>query len=186
MLSLFADTRTSAYVPIRTGWNQDAGRSSPAQGSPARGSPAHPSALPAPLRPGASPPGSAGTIQPPGETSYVEDIDPRFAEPPVVAPVSRPTPPTIETDHPYDSIPEGALSPAISEHSTFTSISQRGVNPRWPGNQLPAAPQYQGVPPRRPVQQPQLNNILLDNNPDFQLPGARGPSRGAGGYPTGF
>lgn len=179
---LSANNRDSQYVPIRTGWNQDADG-----GSPSRGSPAHPSALPPPLRPGISPPGSAGSAQRPGETSYVEDIDPRFAEPPVVAPVSRPTPPpVIDTDHPYDSIPEGALSPAISEHSTFTSISQRGVNPRWPGNQLPAAPQYQGMPPRRPVPQQQLNNVLLDNNPDFQLPGARGPSRAGGGYPTGF
>lgn len=180
--TLPANTCVRQYVPIRMGWGQDG---SPSRGSPAP--PAHPSALPPPLRPGVSPPGSAGSAQRPGETSYVEDIDPRFAEPPVVAPVSRTTPPpVIETDHPYDSIPEEALSPAVSEHSTFTSISQRGVNPRWPGNPPPVAPQYQGIPPRRPVPPQQVNNVLLDNNPDFQLPGARGLGRGGGGYPTGF
>lgn len=158
------------------------GRGSPARGSPA---PTHPSAMPPPLRSNGSPPGSAGRAQPPAEASYVEDIDPRFAEPPVGAPVSRSmTPPAIDTDQAYDSIPEGALSPAASEHSTFTSISQRGVNPRWPGNQLPAAPPYQGMPPRRPVPPP--NNILLDSNPDFQLPGSRGVGRGGGAFPTGL
>lgn len=184
------DIRDRQYVPIRTEWNQDTGRSSPAHSSPARSSPAHPSALPAPLRPAASPPGSAGAGQHAAETSYVEDIDPRFAE---VAPIQRPTPPpVIDTDEAYDSIPDGARSPAESEHSTFTSISQRGINPRWPGNPPPmmGSPMgYQGMPPRRPV--PQLNNVLLDGNPDFQLPGSRAPGRGGGavgprGYPGGL
>lgn len=159
---------------MRAAWN----------GDPARSSPAHPSAMPPPLRPAGSPSGQPGL--PIKETSYVEDIDPRFAEPPVVAPVHRPTPPPIiDTDHPYDSIPEGARSPAESEHSTFTSISQRGINPRWPGDPPPmmGGPMmrgYPGMPPRKPA--PQLNNVLLDNNPDFQLPGARGRGpRGGGG-----
>lgn len=176
--------RQRAYTPPRAAWN----------GSPARTSPAHPSAMPPPLRPGAGPQPALPT----NETSYIEDVDPRFAEPPVVAPVHRLTPPpVIDTDHPYDSIPEGARSPAESEHSTFTSISQRGINPRWPGDPpppmmgRPMGPMagYQGVPPRKPA--PQLNNVLLDNNPDFQLPGARGrggPPRGGAalGYPAGL
>lgn len=146
--------------------------------------------MPPPLRPGFGPGGRAspGIGQPAKETSYVEDVDPRFAEPSVVAPPlfrSTSPPPAIETDQTYDSIPEGARSPAESEHSTFTSISQRGINPRWPGNQ----PAYQGmgmgIPERRPVPQPQ--NMLLDSNPDFQLPGSRGAgrSRGGGLYPPG-
>lgn len=163
-------------MPVRAAWN----------GSPERSSPAHPSAVPPPLRPAGSPHPDLPTK----ETSYIEDIDPRFAEPPVVAPVHRPTPPpVIDTNHPYDSIPEGARSPAESEHSTFTSISQRGINPRWPGNPPPmmGGPMggYPGMPARRPV--PQLNNVLLDNNPDFQLPGARGRGpRGGGAYPPGL
>lgn len=175
-------------MPVRAAWN----------GSPGRSSPAHPSAIPQPLRPAGSPSGSPSPHPdlPTKETSYIEDIDPRFAEPPVVAPVHRPTPPpVIETDHPYDSIPEGARSPAESEHSTFTSISQRGINPRWPGDPPPmmmGSPMgpmggnYQGMPPRKPA--PRLNNVLLDNNPDFQLPGARGrgPPRGGGAYPPGL
>lgn len=173
-------------MPVRAAWDQQsAGRSSPARA-------AHPSALPPPLRPGGSPMsrGSPGS-EPLKETSYVEDIDPRFAEPSVVAPpfIQRLTPPpVIDTNNDsFDSIPEGARSPAESEHSTFTSISQRGINPRWSGNVNPPsamAPPYQGVPPRRPV--PQLNNVLLDNNPDFQLPGNRGGLRGGRGGRGGY
>lgn len=184
-------TRSREYVPVRTGWNNET--------DAARSSPAHPSALPPPLRPGGSPVGRGSPRPRPSpahETSYVEDIDPRFAEPPVVAPPiidRRPSPPPeIDTDNPYDSIPEGARSPAESEHSTFTSISQRGINPRWSGNKPPPmmGSVYQGMPPRRPA--PQLNNILLDN-PDFALPGGpRGAGRGAAGrgrgglYPPGM
>lgn len=147
--------------------------------------------MPPPLRPGFGPGGRAspGLGQPSKETSYVEDVDPRFAEPSVVAPPlfrSTPPPPELDTDQTYDSIPEGARSPAESEHSTFTSISQRGINPRWPGNQ----PAYQGmgmgIPERRPVPQPQLNNMLLDSNPDFQLPGSRTAGRGGRPFPPGL
>lgn len=169
------------YEPPRQNWDQSTGRSSPAR-------PVHPSALPPPLRQAGSPGGRAspGNGQIPKESSYVEDVDPRFAEPSVVAPPSfRSTPPpqVLDTDQTYDSIPEGARSPALSEHSNFTSISQRGINPRWPGNQ----PAFQGgmgagIPERRPMPQPQLNNILLDSNPDFQLPGSRTAGRG-GGFP---
>ncbi|MCJ1354932.1 MAG: regulator of ime2 [Icmadophila ericetorum] len=82
----------------------------------------------------------------------------------------------------YESIQEGSRSPAASDGSHFTSISQRGVNPDW----RPPPPQgYQdGVPNRRPVQQ--QRDVLLQGNPDFELPGvgagARGPRRGGGPY----
>jgi hypothetical protein len=84
---------------------------------------------------------------------------------------------------------DGARSPAESERSNFTSVSQRGVNPRWnPHGQHPPMPS-QGMPARRAVQQRQ--DMLLDN-PDFQLPGGRGgkPKHGMQGmvpgsaYPT--
>lgn len=87
----------------------------------------------------------------------------------------------------------GSRSPAESERSTFTSISQRGVNPRWnPPPPMPGQGLYPPPQQRRPQQQRQ--DMLLDN-PDFQMPGGGGrapASRGAGGgmipgsaYPTG-
>lgn len=59
------------YVPVRTGWNQNSAQ--------------HQSAVPSPLRPPATNPRqNTGSPRPaPQETSYVEDIDPRFAEPPM-------------------------------------------------------------------------------------------------------
>lgn len=85
--------------------------------------------------------------------------------------------PNHATNHPPTSEPlyedvhatvDGSRSPAESERSNFTSISQRGVNPRW--NPHPPMPN-QHMPVRRQVQQRQ--DMILDN-PDFQLPGARG------------
>lgn len=55
---------------------------------------------------------------------------------------------------PRNDLPEGARSPAASETSQFTSISERPVNPRW-------------RPPRHPL--PQRSTALLDNNPDFDI-----------------
>ncbi|KUI61993.1 pH-response regulator protein palI/prr-5 [Cytospora mali] len=164
----------SQYAPVRAGWSEDA---------------PHQSALPPPLRSGGSPsPGSPTPRPAPQEISYVEDVDPRFADPPKVAsPVHRPMPPpAIDTEF-NENIPEGARSPAESERSNFTSISQRGINPRWPGNNPPPTMMgFGGVPARRPV--PQQHDVVLDNNPDFQLPGMRGAgaSRGRGGYPPGL
>ena len=87
----------------------------------------------------------------------------------------------------------GSRSPSESERSNFTSVSQRGINPRWPGNapQMPTGPgmgpggqgamrggpggygggQRRGLPPR------QQNEVLLESNPDFQLPGMGPRSR---------
>ena len=90
----------------------------------------------------------------------------------------------MEGNNSYEDIQEGARSPAESDRSNFTSVSQRGINPRWnpgmgPGGFGPPMP----TNGRRPGPPPsQRNDILLDSNPDFGLPGVRpgrGPSREA-------
>ncbi|KAI9163344.1 pH-response regulator protein palI/prr-5 [Paramyrothecium foliicola] len=150
------------YVPPRAAWNQGSGRNSP------RGpSPLHAASRPAPAA-----------------DNYYEDVDPRFAGPSNPAPQPPPIEPIYEDVH---ALHNGARSPAESERSNFTSISQRGVNPRW----NPPPPMPQG-PQRRQGQKRQ--DMLLDM-PDFQLPGGPGgpAPRGGGGpglipgsaYPTG-
>ncbi|KAK1967805.1 pali-domain-containing protein [Colletotrichum sublineola] len=171
-----------AYVPPRQAWNQN--------GNPSRtASPLQRSELPA-----RSSPAPAGS-------DYYEDIDPRFADAPPPAPASRAgAPPALQVPLPapnmYDDAhaDAGARSPgAESDRSNFTSISQRGINPRW--NPAPPIPGFhQQMPPRRPVQQ-RRQDMLLNNNPDFELPGSRlGPPSRMGGngmipgsaYPPGF
>lgn len=77
------------------------------------------------------------------------------------------------------ALPPGARSPAESEgaQSNFTSISQRGINPRWPGDRGGG-----GFAPRMPPPPRNDQAILLNSNPDFELPGV-GPvgSRGLPG-----
>ncbi|KAK5654420.1 hypothetical protein OQA88_7330 [Cercophora sp. LCS_1] len=153
------------YVPPRQGWNQGPGRNSPGVPSP----------LNVPARP-AELPQTRGSPQPaPAAADYYEDVDPRFAEPGVP---QKPTPPPIQTTNTFEDIPEdtpqGPRSPAESEQSTFTSISQRGINPRW---QPPPMPTNLGVgrPPRRPTD-------ILSSNPDFELPTRGTPPRRRGGY----
>ena len=140
-----------------------------------------------------------------GSESYYEDVDPRFAAPdessmvgapipttltpgPQIPTVRHPTPdrlnfgqdhegPTLQRDGSYENI-EGALSPAMSDTSNFTSVSQRGVNPNWrppPGYGPGSAT---GAPQQRRNEQ---NDMILGQNPDFMLPGMRGPSRGGRG-----
>ena len=111
----------------------------------------------------------------PNSQAYFEDVDPRFAEPQQKLVVPSPKPQSE-----YDDAPP--RSPAESERSNFTSISQRGVNPRWNPPPPQLMPGYNGqVPPRRPVRNP--NENLLNNNPDFALPGRGGnsPPRGPAG-----
>ncbi|RDA83670.1 hypothetical protein CP532_0048 [Ophiocordyceps camponoti-leonardi (nom. inval.)] len=84
-------------------------------------------------------------------------------------------------------------SPAESERSGMTSISQRGVNPRWRGRAAPprrpsnAGLVPQGLAPQKPLRRP---DVLLDN-PDFSLGGGNGGARRGGlgmtpgsAYPT--
>ncbi len=127
--------------------------------------------------------------------NYYEDVDPRFAEPVQAAPPAaipsvpsagyppnqslRPIQTSVGLDgnNSYEDLQSGGRSPAESDRSNFTSVSQRGVNPQWNGG-----PGYAPMPTRRPVG-PQ-NDVLFNSNPDFQLPGNRGgrggPSRGGG------
>lgn len=151
-------------MPARAAWNGE-GRNSPRTASPL-----HQQSQAAP---GAQ------------ADNYYEDIDPRFAGQPQTQQHLHPNEAAYDDIHHTNS---GARSPAESERSTFTSISQRGVNPQW--NPPPPMPQHRG-PPRRPQQQRQ--DMILDN-PDFQIPGGRnggGNQRGAPGmvpgsaYPTG-
>lgn len=171
-------------MPPRQAWIQGPGRNSPSVPSP----------LNVPGRALEQPPiRRSPAPQPPasGAGEYYEDVDPRFAEPPVIR---KTTPPPIPITNSYEDIPQGARSPTESERSTFTSISQRGVNPRWnpPPPAMPSSGSYGGnVAPRRPVNR---NDMLLNSNPDFELPTRGNPSRTAGGtgamipgsaYPTG-
>lgn len=133
-------------------------------------------------------------------SDYYEDVDPRFMVPqqhpelpgPPLMPggfnanmaASNPSlnivdPNTIHNSS-YEDIPEGARSPAASEASHFTSVSQRGINPNWrppPGSgPMPYGP----YGPRRPMRQ---EDVILEANaanPDFALPGMPGPGRGRG------
>jgi hypothetical protein len=174
-----------AYVPPRQAWNQGPGRNSPRGPSPLNAA-GRPSELPTQGIPPRQPPAA-----PAGE--YYEDVDPRFAQPPPPA-VPKPTSSSsnahpITATNSYEDIPQGARSPAASERSTFTSISQRGVNPRW-NPPMPPGPGPSPGPPvsyggggggavsRRPVNR---TDVLLTSNPDFELPARGGASRPAGG-----
>ncbi|OAA62451.1 pH signal transduction protein [Niveomyces insectorum RCEF 264] len=173
------------YVPVRSGWN-----------------------APRPANNGLPTTDAAVSNRPTTSEAYIEDVDPRFAEPHPGNKHSSPPPPLqqqpqflqplmVPPGNSYEDIPQGSRSPAESERSTFTSISQRGVNPRWNPPPQTLTPGY-GPPgmemgpghgiPRRPVRDP--NETLLNSNPDFSLPaagrrslthGSPGPSNLGGG-----
>jgi hypothetical protein len=139
-------------------------------------------------------------------SDYYEDVDPRFAEPArAQAPPPLPTslmpggfasnspqylnaPNSSDTHLPrtnsYDDLPEGSRSPAASEASHFTSVSQRPVNPNWRPEFGAPAGQFPPFPPgqRKPMRP---EDVILEANaanPDFAIPGAgRGRGRGRGG-----
>jgi len=146
-------------------------------------------------------------------SGYYEDVDPKFAEPmnnlmpPAPIPASlRPggphnpnnsnpslniSDPNLAQNSSYEDIPDGSRSPAASEASHFTSVSQRGINPNWrpsPGPPVPGS--YAPYGSRRPMRQ---EDVILEANaanPDFAIPGAgvgrgggRGRGRGRGGMP---
>ena len=137
-----------------------------------------------------------------GSDVYYEDVNPRFAiETPADTVDSNPTPLTQSSNAlpgqlapgghhgmhdagmasmgSYEDLP-GARSPAESETSNFTSVSQRGVNPNWkPGGPPDAMGQYPPAVMRKPIGSSQKQDILLNSNPDFGLPG--GPPRRGGG-----
>lgn len=91
-----------------------------------------------------------------------------------------------ERDLSYETLPEGARSPGEgSEASHFTSVSQRGINPNWrPG----VGSAYGGgsmAPSSASAAQRRKEDVILNANPDFSLPGmrigGRGRGRGRGG-----
>ncbi|OTB04708.1 hypothetical protein M426DRAFT_73283 [Hypoxylon sp. CI-4A] len=153
------------YVPPRQAWNS---------------SPMRPSRIPSPLqipsRPqelgNGTPPPPLPQQPPAVADNYYEDVDPRFTEPaprPQQAPQHEPVN--------YDDLPPQPRSPAMSEQSSFTSISQRGINPRW--NPPPNQGYGQQMPPRKPVGRNEVN--VLNSNPDFQLLSSRGGPGGPRG-----
>jgi hypothetical protein len=86
----------------------------------------------------------------------------------------------LDGNNSYNSVEElqsGQRSPAESDRSNFTSVSQRGINPRWNGGGQGYG--AQPLPNRKPI--PRRDDMLLNANPDFALPnagrGARGPPR---------
>ncbi|KAF4457316.1 hypothetical protein F53441_738 [Fusarium austroafricanum] len=162
------------YVPPRAGWNQGDGRNSPRAPSPLV------MGRPTAELPGRNTPPVTQLPVATGNSNYYEDVDPRFASDTPQA-NNNPQPPPIEPI--YEDIHAnnaGARSPAESEHSTFTSISQRGINPRWNPNPPPLP--YQQGPHRRPAQQQQQRQDMLLDTPDFQLPSSR-TGRGPGMVP---
>ena len=88
-----------------------------------------------------------------------------------------------------EDLPEGARSPAqgserASEASHFTSISQRPVNPNWrpgPGMGGPGSAYAGGPPPSSAsAAQRRREDVILNGNPDFSLPGVGLGGRGGG------
>jgi len=97
-----------------------------------------------------------------------------------------------------EDLEQGTRSPAESEISNFTSVSQRGVNPNWRpgypgevGNFGPASAPTYGQPGimRKPVgmgmqarqEQQNKKDLLFAGNPDFEIPGMGPNRRGRGG-----
>ncbi len=118
---------------------------------------------PAPQQPSAPPAGE-----------YYEDVDPRFAEAPPPLVVRSTTPPPIQTTNTYESedIPQGARSPAESERSTFTSISQRGINPRW--NPPPPPPGWAVTGLTSSLEGPSIGRLTSCSTPTQTLSYQRG------------
>jgi hypothetical protein len=120
-----------------------------------------------------------GLALPPASRSrgdYYEDIDLRFAEPSgatsstnVVPSALLPGPPGETKPSTSQDTPQDCpRSPAISETSFFTSISERPVNPLW----RPPAVSH--------VLQQRRQDVLFASNPDFELPARRGNESGRG------
>lgn len=180
------------YVPPRQVWGQQAGRSSPL----------NPASQPVVELP----PSESSHKRENSNDNYYEDVDPRFADPaPAPATKSSLTIPAalniaaqssnnrydpnshlhpnplsnLDGNNSYNSLEElqsGQRSPAESERSTFTSVSQRGINPNWNGG----ASGYAGPPMPNRRLAARREDVLLNDNPDFALPtgrGGRGPPR---------
>ncbi|EGX52935.1 hypothetical protein AOL_s00007g271 [Orbilia oligospora ATCC 24927] len=131
--------------------------------------PPNPTAIPAILTPGYTPPPTMALAEYPPDARGE-----RGAPPPQREPRSN----NVAYQDPsgsYEELQPGQRSPAMSTSSHFTSISQRGVNPRWQGEGAPNLPNRD---PRRP---PRQQDQILANNPDFELPRVGGGVGGGGG-----
>ncbi|PYI02298.1 pali-domain-containing protein [Aspergillus sclerotiicarbonarius CBS 121057] len=144
-------SRQGSYVPARAGWTPEEARVGHS---------------PSPVHAYGGPPQHARTPS----TDYFEDADPRFANPneSAVGNARLPavlTPGAIGERKPMEDLAEGPSSPTTSEVSHFTSISERPINPRW-------------RPPPVPAQR--KHDVLLENNPDFDLRAGSGRAGAAG------
>ena len=192
---------SSSYNPPRAEWTNQSRTNSPLRGgsgpSPAEVSSGTSSHV------GSGPGSGPSHGRPRASSHYYEDVDPRFsdvhidlsppADPPVLPPSLVPGGPSstrqlappggLQPSHSDENLQDGARSPTGSEISHFTSVSQRGVNPRW----TPGHSEFRSIPPQ-PVRRPvpagssalRDRDVLLQNNPDFEIPGMRPPGRGAG------
>jgi hypothetical protein len=181
-----------SYVPPRAQWQQPEPESRDAD----------PVELPAPFAPHQAPASLNGSSKSKrASDTYYEDVAPQFDTthedqqiPPL--PSSSPHPPPLSpgvastpyapptgspwNPHPLPDLEDGQRSPAMSTTSGFTSISQRGINPRWQEEQNRLGP------PRQPAGR--VPSVGLSGNPDFELSAARGRGgrRGRGGMAGGF
>ncbi|KAI5464104.1 SUR7/PalI family-domain-containing protein [Mariannaea sp. PMI_226] len=153
------------YTAPRAAWNQG--------GHSGRNSPRAPSPLvvnrPAEPPQSTTPPGGPANNN---LNPYYEDVDPQFASrtPPGNLPNQQPTSEPVYED--VRATNTGSRSPAESERSNFTSISQRAVNPRWNPSR-PPMPYQQRPAARKPVNRQQQRQDMILDNPDFQLPNSR-------------
>lgn len=205
-VSRFAtDTTNSAYVPARANWNRTQSPLNPVMmQNDSSGNISNQSRGLSPIQ--ASPTENHAQLARTSPLShrrktssdYYEDVDPRFdtshppPEPNPAVPASlvpgygpgsaqpRAQPPNdnsggfLSADGPVDpsssneDVNDGSRSPAASEASHYTSISQRGVNPQWRGGHGG----YGGPP------MPRRNDMMLEGNPDFMVPGGARGGRG--------
>ena len=110
----------------------------------------------------------------------IPTVDPSHDHQPIQPPIDH-----IDPSSSYDDLQDGQLSPSESEHSNMTSISQRGVNPKWRPDSGGQQQHYRpgqaslGVPGKRPsqMQQQQQRDFVLNSNPDFEIPLGARPAR---------
>ncbi|KIW15200.1 hypothetical protein PV08_05245 [Exophiala spinifera] len=183
------------YIPPRSQWNNVSHEDFAQPGSPGRYT--SPVELPSTGSHvgGYSGPSRRPRVNSGGSDVYYEDVDPRFASDPEPMPAIPPNPATQPTTVPplltagqpqyrpdslalppsnsYEDLP-GARSPAESETSNFTSVSQRGINPNWrPGN----GGEFASLGPPRRREHQMRRDVLLAGNPDFEIPGMGGSGR---------
>jgi hypothetical protein len=128
-----------------------------------------------------NPPPMPTSLMPGGYSNNTNGSNPNFLSAPPPLPPVNTSDPNLPRTASYDDLPDGSRSPAASEASHFTSVSQRPVNPAWrPDMPAPAGqfgPYGQG---RKPMRQ---EDVILEANaanPDFAIPGMPGRGRGRG------